>query len=165
LRTKHFVRAVERAFRVACERGEFRVVHYSIQRDHVHLLVEAEGSAALGRGMKSIGARIARAVHRVFGRRGAVLADRYHHRVLRTPREVRSALTYVLLNARKHGEALTSAIDAASSGRWFAGWTRVPATPIEPSPVARARSWLLHVGWRRHGRIDPREVPGRGRGR
>jgi REP element-mobilizing transposase RayT len=170
LRTKRLVHAVELSFREARERGEFRVVHYSIQRDHVHLLVEAEGSAALARGMKSVGARIARAVHRVFGRRGAVLADRYHHRVLRTPREVRNALAYLLLNARKHGEPLAerarsteAAIDPASSGRWFDGWTRVPTTPREPAPVAQARSWLLRFGWWRHGRIDPSEVPGRAR--
>jgi hypothetical protein len=135
-------------------------VHYSFQRDHVHLLVEAENASALGRGMKSIGARIARAVYRVFGRRGKVLADRYHHRVLKSPREVRHALAYVLLNARRHaaerGIALPSAaIDPASSGRWFRGWTRVLATSRERAPVAAARSWLLRVGWWRRGRIDP----------
>jgi REP element-mobilizing transposase RayT len=163
------VRALERSCGAARERGAFRLVHYSIQRDHVHLLVEADESGALARGMMSLGARIARAVNRVFRRRGSVLADRYHHRVLRTPREVRNALAYVLNNFRKH-EARTSAlrrpfgpaIDPASSGRWFAGWTRAPAPTggHEPIPVAPAHSWLLRVGWWRHGRIDPREVPG-----
>ncbi|MBM4265261.1 MAG: hypothetical protein FJ144_01390 [Deltaproteobacteria bacterium] len=80
---------------VACERGDFRVLHYSLQRDHVHLLVEAESRSALARGMKSIGARLARAVNRVFRLRGAVLDGRHHLRVLRTPREVRSALACV----------------------------------------------------------------------
>jgi REP element-mobilizing transposase RayT len=163
LRTPRLVREVERSFRAACERGRFRVVHYAIQRDHVHLLVEAHGAAALARGMKAIGARLARAVHRAFSRRGPVLADRYHHRVLRTPREVRNALAYVLLNFRKHGEEVRALVDRASSGRWFQGWTRTFPETLEPAPVARARSWLLRVGWWRHGRIDPREVPGRRR--
>jgi REP element-mobilizing transposase RayT len=102
LRSRRFVREFRRSLRRACERGEFRVVHYSIQRDHLHLVVEAAGKAALGRGMKSVSARLARAANRAFGRRGAVLDGRYHLRVLRTPREVRHALAYVLLNARKH---------------------------------------------------------------
>jgi hypothetical protein len=119
--------------------------------------------------MMSLGARIARAVDRVFRRAGPVLADRYHHRVLRTPREVRNALAYVLNNFRKHGAQHSDlrrpfgpALDPASSGRWFTGWTRAPASPAadETAPVAAARSWLRRVGWWRHGRIDPREVPG-----
>lgn len=139
-------------------------VRYSIQRDRVHLLVEADGPAALGRGMASIGARLARAVHRAFRRRGRALADRYHHRVLRTPREVRNALAYVLLNHRKHvtraDRHAAPAIDAASSGRWFSGWTRTLARSTDPPAVAPARSWLLIVGWWRHGRIDPSATPG-----
>lgn len=167
LRDRRLVREIERSFGAACERGRFRLVHYSLQRDHVHLLVEADGPAALARGMISIGARLARAVNRVFRRRGAVLADRFHHRVLRTPREVRNALGYVLLNFRKHavaaGRAGSGAIvllDPASSARWFAGWTRAFARTPERGPVAPARSWLLRLGWRRHGAIDPRETPG-----
>jgi hypothetical protein len=164
------VREIERSLRAACERGSFRVTHYSLQRDHVHLVVEADGAAALARGMMSIGARVARAVNRVFRRRGPVLADRFHHRVLRTPREVRNALAYVLCNFRKHAAAagfssrgFAAAIDPASSGRWFTGWTRAPAPPVERAAVAPGRSWLLRVGWWRYGRIDPREVPGRRR--
>jgi hypothetical protein len=101
-----------------------------------------------------------------------VLADRYHLRILRTPREVRNALTYVLLNARKHWRERHDAlppvrVDAASSGRLFDGWRRVPGSresPVEPlgSPeVAPPRTWLLSLGWRRHGVVDPAEVPGR----
>ena len=170
LRNALLVREVERSFRVAAEQRGFRVVHYSLQRDHVHLLVEADGPATLARGMKSIGARLARAVHRIFRRGGPVLADRYHHHVLRTPREVRNALAYVLLNVRKHAaerlgihRAPAAAIDPASSGRWFTGWTRALAPPAEPPPVAPAHTWLLRVGWSRHGRLDPGEVPGRRR--
>ena len=117
--------------------------------------------------MKSISARLARAVNRMYKRRGPVLCGRYHLRVLKTPREVRHALAYVLLNARKHwrerhGQAPTVRIDAASSGRWFDGWKSgaLSAGAREPPEVASPHSWLLRVGWRRHGRIDPAEVPG-----
>ena len=167
LRSRRLVRELETTFRRGCERGDFRLVHYTVQRDHLHLIVEAVGADALGRGMKAIGARVARAVNRVFGRRGPVLADRYRLRALRTPREVRAALRYVLLNARKHirraGRSLHR-VDPASSGRWFDGW-RVPLkTAADPPAVARPRGWLAGVEWRRHGLIDPADEPGPVRG-
>ena len=167
LRTKRTIREIERSFANGCERGSFRVVHYSIQSDHAHLVAEANGREALGRGMKSLAARFARAVNRALGRTGRVLADRYHLRVLRTPREVRHALAYVLLNARRHlaqrrGRAAVrgSEIDPASSGRWFHGWKIGVTSPPGDPPVATARTWLLRVGWRRYGRIERTEIPG-----
>ena len=165
------MREFRRSLRVACERGEFRVVHYSVQRDHVHLMVEAAGKQALGRGMMSIGARLARAVNRVFRRKGPVLYGRYHIHILRSPREVRRALAYVLLNSRKHwrkekGVAPPVVLDASSSSRWFDGWKRAASVPHEmirgrnaPPEVTRARTWLLTTGWRRWGLVDPTEVP------
>ncbi|MEE9280352.1 MAG: hypothetical protein V3V67_09280 [Myxococcota bacterium] len=162
LRTVRLVRELERSFAVARERGDFRLVHYSIQRDHAHLIMEAEGREALGRGMTSIGARFARAVNRVFRRTGRVLEDRYHMRPLRTPREVRAALRYVLLNVRKHRRSRSPGMDRASSGRWFDGWRGLALPSGERSPVALPRTWLLSRGWRRWGLLDPAEVPGPG---
>lgn len=129
--------------------------------------------------MKAIGARLALAVNRVTEHSGRVLADRYHMRLLRTPREVHHALRYVLLNARKHSSgarraaarAMDVVLDRASSARWFDGWKTgsgaAPSAPVSAAgrikaPVARARTWLLSVGWRRHGLLDPAEVPGAG---
>jgi REP element-mobilizing transposase RayT len=162
------LREWQRSLREGCDRGRFRVVHYSLQRDHAHLLVEAASARDLACGMKAIGARLARAANRVFRRSGSVLADRYHLRTLRTPREVRNALAYVLLNARKHwrehhGSAPPTRLDEASSGRWFEGWRRAPVSrgpPCEAPEVAPARTWLLSIGWRRHGLIDRAEIPG-----
>ena len=95
------VNELERSWAKACDRGTFRLAHYSIQANHVHLIVEAKDADALGRGMNALGARLARAVNRVFSRRGPVLKDRYHHVVLKTPTQVRNALRYVLLNAKR----------------------------------------------------------------
>jgi REP element-mobilizing transposase RayT len=170
LRDARLVREVERSFAAACDRSDFRLVHYSLLDNHAHLLVEAPNAVALARGMKAIGSRLARAVNRVFGRHGPVLRERFHLRVLRTPLETRRALAYVLLNARRHARRLARAfrIDPASSGRWFDAWrhsagaTRPGA--VDPA-VARPRTWLLRVGWRRHGLIGPDETPGAGRGR
>ena len=168
LRTKRFLRAFRHSLRQACDRGAFRVVHYSVQSDHLHFLVEARDKQALGSGMKSLSSRVARAVNRVFGRTGPVLLGRYHVRVLTSPREVRNALRYVLLNARKHwaernrGRTLAPFLDEASSGRWFDGWKRRPwaEPPADAPEVAPSRFWVTTTGWRRHRLIDPAETPG-----
>ena len=172
LRGVPVVRAIERTFADGCARPGFRLVHYSLQGNHAHLIVEAHDRDALGRGMKAIGARLARAVNRVAGRSGRVLDGRYHHRLLPTPKEVHTALRYVLLNARRHAAKVRAAVtaparlDPASSAHWFDGWKRGGATRTDARaapakrPVARARTWLLTVGWRRHGLIDPADVPG-----
>jgi REP element-mobilizing transposase RayT len=170
LRSVRLVREFERSLARACDRGDFRVVHYALMGNHAHLIVEGADRHALGRGMKAVGARLARAVNRVFDRRGPVLEDRYHLRVLETPREVRGAIRYVLLNAARHARGAGRAlrIDPASSGRWFDGWrrgrvVRDRAATAMPPPVARPRTWLLRTGWRRHGLLDPADVPGRAR--
>ena len=171
LRTVRIVREIERTFAAGCERPGFRLVHYSMQGNHAHLIVEAQDREALGHGMNAIGARLARAVNRAAGRTGRVLADRYHHRTLRTPREVHRALRYVLLNARRHDakararSAEPVRLDPASSARWFDGWKRgvVPTDDAKPPNrpvVARPRLWLVTVGWRRYGLLDPADVPG-----
>lgn len=174
LRTVPIVREIERTFAKGCARPGFRLVHYSLQGNHAHLIVEARDAAVLGRGMMAVASRLARAVNRVAGRRGRVFDDRYHARLLRTPKEVRSALRYVLLNARRHarrvsaGIARAARLDPASSARWFDGWKQKPLEDRDRGwkgalgrpAVARARTWLLTVGWRRYGLLDPADVPG-----
>jgi REP element-mobilizing transposase RayT len=173
LRLVAIVHEIERTFARGCARDGFRLVHYSLQANHAHLIVEAADRHALGRGMKAIGARLARAVNRIANRRGPVFVDRYHHRLLRTPTEVRNALRYVLLNARHHAAKKPSApreaihLDRASSARWFDGWRRFRATEShestrspEPPPIARPEWWLLKKGWKLCGLLDPAYVPG-----
>jgi REP element-mobilizing transposase RayT len=174
LRTVPVVREIEATFANGRERLDFRLVHYSLQGNHAHLIVEARDPDALGRGMMAIGSRLARAVNRVMGRSGRVLADRYHVRLLPTPKEVRNAIRYVLLNARHHVAKAQAAslkrvwrLDPASSSKWFDGWRSDVVTDADRadplrsrSPVARARTWLLAVGWRRHGLLHPADVPG-----
>jgi len=168
LRRKPFIRAFQLSLREVKGRPDFRVVEYSIQVDHLHLIVEASDKEALACGMKAVGSRLARAVHRVFARTGRVLAGRYHVRALCSPKEVRHAIAYVLLNARRHwrkraGQAPPVRIDAASSGRLFGGWRRsAPVDDLVPGlrEASPAETWLLRTGWKKCGLIDPGEVPG-----
>ncbi len=146
----------------AASKPTFRLVHFSVQADHIHLLVEAPDQAALSLGMRGLTIRLARAANRALGRRGAVWADRYHARALTTPREVRHALVYILMNWKKHRPD-SRGIDPCSSGFWFTGWRGRPALPPADvrSPVAAPRTWLGRDGWQRHGLIAIGETPRR----
>ena len=158
LRRKETRNAIAQAFECGGDRFGFRLDQFSLQTNHVHLIAEAEDRDALSRGMQGLLVRIARTLNRLWRRRGSVFADRFHARALRTPREVRAALVYVLQNARRHGLHLLG-IDPYSSGWWFDGWREKPRTVLSPTPSA-ARSWLLREGWRRWGLIGLRECPG-----
>src|SRR5205823_12523245 len=120
-----------------------RVVHYSIQGNHLHILVEAENRESLGRGMQGLAIRIAKTLNRLFNRAGQVWADRYHSHVLRTRREVANALRYVLGNFARWGEKAAAFTDAYSSVR-FLGCAE------DGAPVAPPGTWLLAIGWRGH---------------
>ncbi len=163
LRDPELYKVVREAFAAGCERFGFRLVQYSVQGNHLHLIAEAEDRVALSRGMKGLLVRIARAVNRVWKRKGKVFAERYFDRILKTPREVRNALAYVLHNARRHGVRLRQLLDWCASGPWFDGWrqkVRVRGGEGIERPVSDARTWLLRIGWRRHGLIGVEEVPG-----
>lgn len=159
LRRTHLYSALESAI-AGSSRSDFRLVHFSVQGDHVHLVAEAHDKPALSTGMRGLMIRAARALNCAAARSGPVWADRYHCRELRTPREVRHALAYVLLNARKHGREV-AALDPCSSARWFDGWRdhdSMVDLALDPPAVVAARTWLLSAGWRRHGLLRFDEV-------
>ncbi|MBK7396279.1 MAG: hypothetical protein IPJ34_08260 [Myxococcales bacterium] len=141
------------------QRGTFRVVHFSVQDDHLHLIVEAQHSAAFRSGVQGLGIRLARSINRAVGRSGRVLGDRYHARPLRSPREVRFALSYVLHNFKKHQRLAATRLDPCSSAPWFDGFRGVPPASLEGAPVHAPHTWLARVGWRRHGLVSPDEAP------
>jgi REP element-mobilizing transposase RayT len=171
--------ALGRASRRAPKR--FRIVHFSVQRDHVHLIVEAHDKRALSSGMRSVAIRVARYVNDVLSRRGPLWAVRWHGRALTTPREVRNATLYVLANFRKHARRpLRAGLDPYSSADSFDGWRGWHPRSGAPPPWAKparwrasctleagshealdfgASQWLTTVGWRRHGLIRLDETP------
>ena len=163
LRSQFVVPTVLGALR-ASNRADFRIVHHSVQSNHLHLIVEAASAAALSAGMRGLAVRLARRVNRLLSRRGRFFADRWHGNELTSPRQVRNALVYVLQNHAKHARSRHFAIDPLSSAPHFDGF----ATPRASSPrAARSRAgplivastWLLRVGWKRHGLIRQDEVP------
>ena len=147
-----------RASLAAASTASFRVCEFSVQTDHLHLIVEADGPQAFRGGVRGLVVRLAKAINRTLRRRGVVWGDRYHVRLLRTPREVRNALVYVLNNWKKHLRGV-GGFDPRSSAAWFTGWRG--RTGAVGSPMRPARTWLASVGWRIRGLIDPREAPRR----
>lgn len=157
LRSQRGHRAVKDALFQERRRGALRIVHYSVQGNHLHLVAEAEDRRTLTRRMQGFGARFARSVNQMMGRkRGQVIAERYHLHVLRTAREVRNAVRYVLLNHLKHSAQagrVGITIDPFSSAPWFPHWPegtpRIRAAhPTGPPPLSQAGSALLQAGMR-----------------
>jgi REP element-mobilizing transposase RayT len=162
--------AIRRALQHVLGEHAFRVVHMSIQHNHLHFLVEADDKKALRRGMSSLAITAARAINSVLGRKGRVFEYRYAGRPITSPRQMRNALSYVLNNWRRHHEDLRSPaagrarIDPYSTAIHFAGWKETARFAIpdgyEPLPSAEPETWLLRIGWQRHGPISVYEEPG-----
>ncbi len=149
-----------------CLKAGFRIVHYSIQGTHLHLLCEALTERDLARGVQGFASSVARRINRSTGRRGKVFRDRYHAHHLRSMREVRNAHVYVLNNWRKHDEHHDFPAwrtDPFSSADAFAHWTVGRVAPFDeragPAPVAPPTNYMLR-NWRRHyPPIAPTESP------
>ena len=146
------------------QKDDFRIVHFSVQSNHVHLLVEAAGKDALHRGMRGLTVRVGKALKKRWELEDSVFADRYHARILRKPTEVRNALRYVLNNHLRHYPGAKRGIpDPRSSSALFDGWKEVEAAVLEGElrPIVAARSWLIRRGWKRAGgKLSLFEVPG-----
>jgi len=166
LRAELVARAITAQIERAIRRG-VGVVHYTIQDNHLHLMVEASDRTRLARGMQLLFSRIAFEVNRLAERHGRLFRDRHHRRALTTPTETRNALVYVLFNGRKHrfqrgddpGYIITW-IDPCSSTAWFDGWSRdyaptrdlLARTRAGPNVCgAKPRTWLAREGWQRGG--------------
>ena len=170
LRCRSEYRALLACFASGCDRAGFRLTHYAVLNDHLHFLVEARDRATLSRGLQGLAIRTAKALNKLWRRRGGVFADRYHDRILKTPREARNALVYVLANGKKHateGREVTvpQAIDTFTSAPWFDGLREaITVRGIEsmPRPVIDSRTWLLTLGWRRHGLLSVHDLPATG---
>ena len=159
LRNKRTQRVLEQAFRESCARfSGFRLLHFSVLSNHMHLFVEACGKDDLSQGMQGMAIRIAKRLNKLWGRKGSVFADRFYARALKTMNQVRRALVYVLQNARRHGIPLPAGIpDPYSSGPWFTEWVehRGPfrtGMPPVAVPLWRGVSW-------NHGQVSLYELP------
>jgi REP element-mobilizing transposase RayT len=178
LRRPDAYHAIRHSMYAVLERDDFRIVHIGIERDHLHLLVEADDHESLWGGVRafesSAAQRLNRAISTATGARrtGKVFGDRYHARLITSPTQARNTIAYVLNNFRRHGydrgmETMFWDVDYYSSGPSFDGWAELDESPfLTPTPeyprlsVRRPRTWLLRTGWRRAGPIRMRDIPG-----
>ena len=154
---------------------DFRILHFSIQSNHIHLILEADTGPtevpstrhlnAIRSGVSGFMIAFAQRLNSMLEREGRVWADRYHRHDLKTPTETKNALRYVFANARRHGVVLpgSGSCDPFSSAQHFDGFSRpLPDRFEEPAPwtFVSARTWLLEKGWKKLGLIDPSDSPG-----
>lgn len=142
LRSRRSFRKIESALRLGADRFDVRMVSFSVQGNHMHLLVEAKSRVELAQALKGLGVRIAKGLNKMMHRKGRVLGDRYHAHVLRTPTEVRRAITYIRDNARQH---------AAERGEGYSpGYVDPYSSAGAPHLVLPSvKTWLLREGWQR----------------
>ncbi len=169
LRSPPLMAAIRRGFRAGKRRFGFRLIHFSVQQAHVHMICEADHAEALSRGLQGLAVRVAKGINRVLHRKGKVLDDRYHSRILRSPSQARWALGFVLNNARRENAELLSPLRyprhwldlACSSAEYFSGWQGVGTgqEPTDSSPIAKPTTWLLRVGWRSAGELATDHLP------
>jgi len=145
LRSRRSFRELSAAFAEACNRAGFRLIHFSVQGNHLHLIVEAADEVRLSRGLQGLAVRIARRLNRLMGRAGKVFADRFHQHVLRSPAEVAQAVAYVLENFIVHALRRGEPVPATVPDEYSSASQRETGPPL----VAPAQCWLLRVGWRR----------------
>ena len=167
LRQRRVYEVVRRVLAYYLNGAEFRIVHISIQNNHLHLIAEASNEDRLRNGMAGFAIRTARAINRVLGRRGKLFKFRYKAKQIRTREYARNVIAYVLNNWRRHNEDLydrggyRQVFDTYSSAYSFTGWIENPRhkpRSFEPLPVSRPRTALLASDWLWYGLIDPYEV-------
>jgi putative transposase len=138
LRSQRCYRPIAAALAEVRRRSGVRVIHFSVQHNHLHLIVEAEGRRALSTAMRALLIRIARGLNAVMGASGRRIDDRYHEHVLKTPSETRNAILYVIGNRAVHlarwGKAVRTNVDEFSSLR-------------SEELIRPPESWLLTEGW------------------
>src|SRR2546430_526040 len=144
LRSRRSFRELSAAFAEACNRDGFRLIHFSVQGNHLHLIVEAADAVRLSRGLQGLAVRIARRLN-LMGRAGKVFADRFHQHVLRSPAEVARAVAYVLGNFFVHALRRGEPVPATGTDEYSSARQRETGPPL----VAPAQSWLLRAGWHR----------------
>ena len=185
LRKRDTYYALRAATQAVLGRSDFRIVHISIENDHIHLIVEAECHQALWRGMQAFQISAAQHLNRALSkrtgkkRRGQVFADRYHERLIKSPTQARHTINYVLNNWRRHREdegwdeqVRFWDVDYMSSAPSFEGWLELKDQALQHQIseehrlcVARPQGWLLAEGWKRGGSISMYAVPGPGEDR
>jgi REP element-mobilizing transposase RayT len=136
LRSSRRFALIRQCFAGAQQNRNLRLIEFTVLSNHLHLIVEADDSKALSRGMQGLCVRLAQALNSALKRRGRVFADHFYSALLRSPTRLVNAIRYVIGNAGRHyGE---KGLDPCSS-----------AMPGAAEVLTPAQGWLLRAGWLR----------------
>jgi REP-associated tyrosine transposase len=139
LRSGRSWRRLRDVFAASCGRFGLRLIQFSIQGNHLHLIFEADSTKSLSRGVQGLCVRVAKALNKMMRRKGRVFADHYFARLLETPKKLVNAIRYVLQNHTHHfGQ---EGVDPYSSAALTQGDRDIV--------LARPLGWLLRAGWKR----------------
>jgi len=118
LRSQRCFGLVSAALRAVQRREGFRVIHFSVQGNHLHLIIEAEDRATFTGGARALLIRLAKSLNALMGTRGRVYADRFHETIVTSRRQMQVVVRYVLENHVRHMRKLgksAPSIDRCSS--------------------------------------------------
>jgi len=135
LRSRRSFSIIGRAIAIAADRFGVRIIEFSVQGNHMHLVVEAAAHEALSRAMQGFSIRVAKGLNAMMKRHGRVFADRYHAHILATPTETRWAVSYVRRNYQKHMAEIGKPVSTDYMDPFAS-----PGANIE---LAEPRTWLL----------------------
>lgn len=113
IQSKRILKALHHAIKRARLKG-LKVVHYTLEYNHVHLLVESVDNKILHKGMQAFGITITKAINKIKRTKGAVYKNRYHLRLINSPRQLKNVLHYIFTNGVKH-KRTSSKIDLFNS--------------------------------------------------
>lgn len=106
LKNKFILKSLHSSIKKARKIG-LKIIHYTLEYDHVHLLVETDNKTALARGMQSFGISFSKSINKIKKAQGKVFKTRYHYRKLKTPAEVKNVFNYIFGNSLKHKKAIS----------------------------------------------------------
>lgn len=107
LKNKNVLAILKKAIFNARRQG-LKVIHYSLEYDHIHLIIEADNNRTLGKGMQAFGVTLAKAINRMRKVKGQVYKHRYHFRQITSSRQLKNVMTYIFNNGVKHKTSATA---------------------------------------------------------
>jgi REP element-mobilizing transposase RayT len=101
IKNKQILKALHHSIKRA-RMKRLKIVHYTLEYNHIHLLVEAEIKQLVHQGMQAFGISLAKKINTIKRLKGTVYKHRYHLRKINSPRDLKNVLHYIFNNGIHH---------------------------------------------------------------
>lgn len=155
IKNKQVLKILHYAIRRSRIKG-LRIIHYTLEYNHIHLLVEAADKQTVHQGMQSFGITFAKKINAIKRLKGTVYKHRYHLRKINSPRELKNVLYYIFNNGIHHKRTSTvldpyNTLPAFKSLKFLYGhWSNKIEADIKKSwflsELKKELSFLLNEG-------------------